>query len=83
MKVMSIAEVKECLEGCKWTCGPAVFVDVKDVGELALELKRALEATVYLNKNDIHIVADNCYTVLTVEKGATGITVREGLSWGI
>jgi predicted metallo-beta-lactamase superfamily hydrolase len=23
LKVMSIAEVKECLEGCKWTCGPA------------------------------------------------------------
>ncbi|MEM4510574.1 MAG: hypothetical protein QXD08_06400, partial [Pyrobaculum sp.] len=23
LKVMSIAEVKECLEGCKWTCDPA------------------------------------------------------------
>ncbi len=82
MRVLSIAEVVSCLEGCRWTCGPAVFVDVKDVGELALELKRAVGGTAYLNKNDIHIVTDNCYIVLTVEKGATGVEVREGLSWG-
>lgn len=81
MRVISVSELKKCLNGCKWTCGKAVIVGVKSASELALELKKAAGGEVYVKDHDIHIITKKCYIVLAVWWTDGGVVVGESLWW--
>jgi hypothetical protein len=82
MKVLSVSELKRCVEGCRWVCGAAVVADVGGAAELALALKKTLGGEAYVNGRDIHLISERCYIVLTVEERAGGVAVRDALGWG-
>ncbi len=81
MRVLSVAELKKCFNGCRWTCVNAVIAGVESAAELALELKRAIGGEAYVNGRDIHIITKKCYIVLTVERAEGGIAIKNALGW--
>ncbi len=81
MRVLSVAELGKCFNGCKWVCGRAVVVGVKSAFELTLALKQIVGGEAYVVWNDVHVISKKCYIVLATWWVDGGIGVREALGW--